>query len=86
MGGFVLQLLAGEGELGVFEEEFFPVQEGSEDVRWERGEREERVQRLERLERKRHEIRRPNAEGGRSGLRGRGGDLGARRVLGGRWD
>jgi hypothetical protein len=40
MGGFVLQLLAGEDELGVFEEEFLPVQE-----RFEREEREEREKR-----------------------------------------
>jgi hypothetical protein len=42
--GFGLELLAGEDELGVFEEEFFPVQEGLEreegEERGERGERE----------------------------------------------
>jgi len=69
-GGFVLQLLASEDELGVFEEELFPVQERLEDV-WvgggdrERGERVKRVERqkrLERVERWRYEIRNPKAE------------------------
>jgi hypothetical protein len=43
MGGFVLQLLEGQDELGVFEEESFPVQEGPESE--EREEREERGER-----------------------------------------
>ena len=98
MSGFVLQLLAGEDELGVFEEEFFPVQERLEDVGRELegvwvcgGEGEHEM----------YEIRRPKAEirrksegrrskwrgrGGRIGLRGSGGGLGAQRVFHAGWD